>query len=290
VRVPLLLFSVVTAGLSAAAAQPEQLRLEEVLSRAGARVQEFFRRAQSLICLETVRLMPLTAAWGSSGLARTVESELRLSWEPGADGVPPGEARVLRQVLRVNRRPPRKDDWYSCTEPEQESSETQPLSLLLPANRDRYDFKLGDRERVNRREVITVEYRDLTPVATTAEAVEGHDSCISYNFEGGIRGRMWIDAETFDVLRLDSHLIGMIDIPLPDEAARGPGPRQLTLERYDTTVRFERITFTEPDETLVLPVSTTSLRITRGSGTPRLRTSTEYSEYRRFLTSGRIVR
>ena len=40
---------------------------------------------------------------------------------------------------------------------------------------------------------------------------------------------------------------------------------------------------------MILPVSAASLRITRRSGMPRLRTSTAYTEYRRFLTGGRVV-
>jgi hypothetical protein len=47
--------------------------------------------------------------------------------------------------------------------------------------------------------------------------------------------------------------------------------------------------FDNPEETLVLPVSSSSLRVTQGAGTPRMRVTTEYQHYRRFLTGGRIV-
>jgi hypothetical protein len=36
-------------------------------------------------------------------------------------------------------------------------------------------------------------------------------------------------------------------------------------------------------------MSSSSLQITRGAGTPRLRTRTEYRHYQRFLTGGRII-
>jgi hypothetical protein len=105
-----------------------------------------------------------------------------------------------------------------------------------------------------------------------------------------MRGRIWIDAETFDVLRLDQSLIGMVDIPLPKRASRQPNaPLRWTMERWDTSLRFKRVSFTNPDETLVLPVSASSLRVTRGAGHPRLRTTTEYVNYQRFLTGARIV-
>lgn len=276
------------ATVTVAAGQPDQPPIEAVLARAGERVQQFFARAQRLVCLEAVRLMPLSPTWGSDGPTRIVESELRVSWAPDADGMPVTEARVLRQLLRVNGRASRENDWNNCTEPEQQSEEPQPLSLLLPGARDAYEFRLAGRGRVDRRDAVMVDYRHLSRVSVDVDLVEGRDDCISYDFDGGVRGRIWIDAETYDVLRLDSRLIGMIDVPLPREAARS-GPLYLTLERLDTTIRFKPVTFTDPDETLVLPASMTTMRVTRGSGVPRLRTSTEYTQYRRFLTSGRIV-
>ena len=65
--------------------------------------------------------------------------------------------------------------------------------------------------------------------------------------------------------------------------------RYWTLERHDITTRFKRVSFDEPAETLVLPVSQTAINITRGAGTPRQRTSTEYRAYKRFITGGRVI-
>ncbi len=52
-------------------------------------------------------------------------------------------------------------------------------------------------------------------------------------------------------------------------------------------MRFKRMTFAEPAEELVLPVSSVRLQVTRGAS--RRRTTTTYSDYKRFLTGGRIV-
>jgi hypothetical protein len=38
-----------------------------------------------------------------------------------------------------------------------------------------------------------------------------------------MRGRIWIDAETHDVLRLDRSINGLIEIPLPKKATRHRG-------------------------------------------------------------------
>jgi hypothetical protein len=243
------------------------------------------------MCTEVVRLQSLTSSWATEGLGRTVESELRLSWEaPTEDETPATEAQTLRRLLKVNGREPRKNDWNNCTSPEQQSSEPQPLSLLLPGKRADYAFTLAGPTRLDGRDAVMIDYRLLTDVSVQSETVNGRDDCISFQLEGGLRGRLWIDAETFDVLRLDQRLSEMVEIPLPREVTRrSSSPRSWTMERWDTSIRFKPVTFENPDETLVLPASLSSLRVTRGSGTPRLRTMTDYKNYQRFLTAGRVV-
>src|SRR5215208_3337635 len=92
-------------GLGAAvgvAAEPfDTAALTSVLDRAGERVEHYFTRAQSIVCLEVVRLLPLNSTWGSEGPGRTVESELRMSWSPDAEGAASLESQSLRQVLKV---------------------------------------------------------------------------------------------------------------------------------------------------------------------------------------------
>ena len=272
------------------AAQDDAADLAAVLQRAGERVERYFTRAQSIVCREIVRWMPLTPTLVSAGFGRTVESELRLSWAPADDGTPANEARTIRELLRVNGREPQKNDWRNCTDPEQQASEPQPLSILLPAQRGGFEFKLAGRARLDGRSAIMVDYKIRKRAAVTSSLVEGRDDCVTYNIDGGTRGRVWIDADTYDVLRLDQALIGMVDIPLPKKITLPfNGATYWTAERMDTTIRFKAIAFNNPDETLVLPVTMTQFRITRGAGTSRLWTTTDYTQYRRFLTAGRIV-
>jgi hypothetical protein len=278
------------ASLAATDQQAPARDLAETLERAGERVEQYFARAQSLICQETVAMQPLGMGLSPSGFARTVESELRLSWDPDADTDDPLEATTVRQVVAVNGRPPRKDDSNNCTTPEQRTTETQPLSMLLPQRRDEYDFTAAGTRRENGREAFVVDYRTKARATVEVTLVNDDERCIGFAIDGGMRGRIWIDAETYDVLRLDRGLSGLVDFRLPWRAARWSPERALwTVERMDTSIRFRPVRFSDPDETLILPVSSSSLRITRGSGTPRLRTTTEYADYRRFLTGGRVV-
>ena len=277
------------AVLSAEQAAPA-FDLAATLQRAGERVEYYFARAQSIVCFETVSLQPLSTGLTGDGRARTVQSELRLSWDPTADTRTPLEAKTLRQVLKVNGHPPRKNDYDNCTTPEQHDSETQPLSMLLPQQRVEYTFSIVGPARQDGRAAILVEYRMKAKPTVEVSLVKNNENCISFSIDGGMRGRIWLDVETYDVLRLDQGLGGFVDIKLPWQVARrSPDNGVWTMERLDSSIRFKPIKFSDPDETLILPVSASSLRITRSSGTPRLRTSTEYTQYRRFLTAGRVI-
>ena len=278
----------VALAASPSADQAASTDVTGVLHRVGDKVAEFFARAQSIMCLEKVSLQKLGMTWGADGPARHVDSELRLSWEPSPDNPTPTEARTLRQVLRVNGGKPRKNDYNNCTTPEQNDEEEQPLSMLLPSQREKYVFTDGGRDVVDRRDAIILNYREVRKPKVDVSLVENNEDCISFDIQGGMRGRIWIDVLTHDVLRLDQSLIGLIDIPLPRKVTRRPGVSPYwTLERLDSSIRFRRVTFDDPQETMVLPVESSRLQIIRGGG--RLRTSTQYQSYRRFLTGARVV-
>jgi hypothetical protein len=278
-------------GVAVSAQAPARLELATLLHSAGEKVEQYFARAQSLVCLETVRLQPLTSGLTAEGFARTVESELRLSWDPFNHSEEAPEARTLRQVLRVNGRPPRKKDHQACTTPEQNDTETQPLSMLLAEQRQQYVFALGKPSKVDGRVAIVVDYELRKEPKVAVSEVEGQEDCISYDVDGGFRGRIWLDPDSHEVMRLDQGLIGLVEIPMPRSLLRRAGlvNDRWVMERWDTTIRFKSVRFQEPEETIMLPVMLTSLRVTRGAGMPRLRTITEYSGYKRFLTGGRVV-
>lgn len=263
--------------------------LDATLVRAGARVEEYFTRAQSLVCTETVSVQNLNYALAGDGLGRVVESELRLSWDPAAEGEDPPEAQLHRRVTKVNGRRRREKDKSHCTSAERHDTETQPLSMLLTGQRDKYAFTLARPARLDGRAAITVEFKELREASGDISIAEDDENCLSYRVEGGAQGRIWIDAESFDVLRLDQRL-GYVELKMPEKLLRRPGvTRGAMVERFDITTRFKRVTFEDPAEELVLPASSTQLFVTRGSIAARMRTSIKYSGYKRFLTGGRIV-
>jgi hypothetical protein len=65
-------------------------------------------------------------------------------------------------------------------------------------------------------------------------------------------------------------------------------PDWVTLERDDLSMRYKPVAFTDPEEVILLPESITSLTVLRSSLQSIRRTDT-FSDYRRFLTTGRVI-
>jgi hypothetical protein len=60
----------------------------------------------------------------------------------------------------------------------------------------------------------------------------------------------------------------------------------IRVERSETTIRFARVEFQQPDETVLLPESVDTLTVFRGA--PSLKTNQKLTNYRRFLTRSEI--
>src|SRR4029450_9235115 len=156
-----------------------------ILHRVSARVEQYFARAQSLVCLETVFWQPLSAGFSPDGMSRTVESELRLSWDPLLETAASLEAKMLRQVLRINGHTPRKRDPDNCTSAEQNSTHAQPLSMLLAQQRPEYRFRVSGTDEVDRRAAVVVDYVMVKKPSVSVWLVENNENCVSFPLEGG---------------------------------------------------------------------------------------------------------
>lgn len=255
-----------------------------MLTRIGDYVEQYYGRAQSILASESVSLQPLTRDFMFDGFARRLEYELRLEWDPAASGdVSP--ARIVRSLVAVNGRSPRAREEPRCIDPRGVSPE--PLAFLLSERRDKFIFHPGPLETVDGRPTAVYDYRSVRP---EAPRVEWREDCASIDLPGRTRGRLWADAETGAIVRLDEQLIGIVDIPVPIGWQRRGSSPFMTVERADMTIRYRAVTFTDPDETLMLPSTVETVVIVRNSGSPRLRITQEYTNYRRFVTAGRILR
>jgi hypothetical protein len=274
------------ATVVAAAQTRTHIDMAGVLARVGEQVEDYFARAQSVICRETVRVQSLGADLLSDGSrARNIVSELRIDWQPASDQDAEPDANIVRDVVAVNGRAPRPDDDVGCMDPKPTSPE--PLSMLLPHKQRDFTFTWGGIGRVDGRTAVMIDYRSLE---TGPMTVTRNEECVSIEMPGRNRGRIWIDQATGEVLRLDERLTGMVDVDIPPDPKRRFMP-SLTwiIERVDMSIRYKRVSFAEPDETLMLPASIETVTVIRNAGIPRVRKSQVFSNYRRFLTGGRIV-
>lgn len=275
------LLSLGTAGVGAwhqdASAAPDA----PLIHRIGSYVEQYYARVQRLLAVEEVTVQPLSRDLLSDGFARRLVYELRVEWDPEASET----ANVVRHLVRVNGRPPREGDEPKCTDPRGISPE--PLAALLPGQRGKYVFHPSGNGSVDGRRAATFDYRS---VRAEPPRVEWKEDCASIDLPGRTRGRVWVDPETAEILRFDEQLIGMVDIPVPVAQQRRGASTFMTVERADMSIQYRRVPFADPDETLMLPSRIESLVVVRNSGSPRLRITQAFSEYRRFVTASRILR
>ena len=198
------------------------------------------------------------------------------------DGVP--TVTVFRELQSVNGREPGPRDVDACLTPLSEDED--PLSALLPVRQGEFEFSLGGLQWVDGRRLARLDY---VPLEEGAGEVTWDEDCVSISLPGRSRGEAWVDVESGDVLRLDERLTHRFEFREPRDRPRvRPGP--IVLERADVSIRYERVAFGNPAETLMLPRSIERMWMIRGSGfVPRYYRSQQFSNHRRFVTGGRLL-
>jgi hypothetical protein len=262
----------------------QPIAADQTLGRLSDYVEQYYSRAQSVVANESVMVQQIKRDLTADGFARRLVYELRIEWDPSVTG-DESPAKVTRQLLTVNGKAPREGDEPECTDPRSVSPE--PLAFLLPDRRHKYEFTSAGVGRVDRREALMVDFRSLE---RGEPQVEWTEKCISVTVVGQARGRIWADPESAAIVRFDEQLTGMIDFPVPRKHQRVNGEMYMTLERSHTSIRYRPVLFSDPDETLMLPseiISSWMFRTPRSTGT---RVTQSFSNYRRFVTAGRILR
>jgi hypothetical protein len=262
----------------------QSIEAGQTVDRVSDYVEQYYTRAQSLVTDEAVSVQRINRDMSFDGFARRLVYELRVEWNPAIDG-DESPATVTRQLISVNGRPPKPGDKPECMDPRSVSPE--PLAFLLPDRRHKYAFAGAGVGRVDGRDALMLNYRPLDP---GEPIVEWTDDCVSVDVPGRWRGRLWADPASAAILRLDEQLTGMVDLPIPRKHQRNNGALVMTLERADMSIRYRSVTFRDPDETLMLPSEIISSSMWRNGGSAGSRVTQTFSNYRRFVTGGRILR
>src|SRR5262245_23178987 len=213
-RVLLLGFIVAFAPFVAlGAAQSAKPDLAGLLARVGAAVERYYARAQSIICEETVRIQSLGYDLMSDlSFARQLTYELRVAWADAENGQTP-DVVVQRDLIKIGGRAPRPKDKPECLDPTEVSPDT--LEMLLPSKQSDYVFTAAGATRFKGREALLVDYKARVNGKASVTPHEDRQDCFRVEMPGHTKGRIWIDAENDDVLRLDEHLTGFVDVTLP---------------------------------------------------------------------------
>jgi hypothetical protein len=264
--------------------------IEMLLARVGQRIADYYKRAQSVVCTEKTTVQPVGHDYAPVGFARVTEYELRV--EPDDTGES-ADAKVVRELLRVNGKPPRekdKKDRAGCTDANPLSSE--PLAFLLPSHRSEYTFVSGGFGKGKDRNTVIIEFTSGKPEGKgeLAEDPRGHADCFTWSLPVVVKGRVWLDAETYQVVRVEQRMAGIADLTVSAKLQRKHNlDNNIVVERHDTTIRYKTVPFHDPEEAMLLPESIETLIVVHG-GLESIRSKQTFTEYRRFLTAGRIVK
>jgi len=250
-----------------------------LLARVGERVAAYYERAQSIMCQETMTFQSLSNSL-QDPLARTLMYELRVSWDK-AGGDAPKEPSVLRTLKAVNGKAPKAGDEPRCIDPKPISLD--PLQFVLPQHQAEYKFTYkGIGRTADGHSAVMIDY---VPLSKAKPEFKWTDTCFSVDAPARTTGRLWVDRFDGDILQVDETMTGPIDVPLPEKERRTSGVAYITLDRSDSSIRYRTVTFTDPNEIVLLPETTEQL-----TGPPvRQKTTHKFTGYQRFVTSGKLV-
>ena len=274
-------------GAGVAGQQPPDI--DEILARVGARIEQFYQRAQNLMCVEKVTAQALGSDLSLQGFARVLEYDLRV--ELAAIDGPVTDANFVRELKKVNGHVPKPrdlDDRHTCLDPNPLTPE--PLAFLLAKNRGEYVFSWGGYGKGKDANAFHIDYHPATiEKPEFIEDEKGRDDCFQLSLPVERQGKVWIDATTFDVLRIEQRLKARVDVRVPFAQQRRRNlPDRIVVERFDQVTRYKPVTFSNPEETLLLPASIEQLALLHGAQSNRK--TQVFSNYRRFLTGGRLVK
>ena len=277
------------ASTLAAGPQSPAIDLPTVLARVGERVADYYRRAQSIVCTEKVLAQPINSSFSPQGFARALEYELHIeSEEAEVDGLIHA-AKMMRELRKVNGHVPKASELEGCFDPE--SRQEEPLEFLLPKNQSDYQFKKLVAGKGKDREALVIEFvhEEKGEPEFHHDEKKGPD-CMSFTLPFTTKGRVLVDPSTFDVLRVEEELAHHVDVRVPYQVQRNfPNmPDYITIDRHTTTTRYAVVKFKDPEEALLLPTSIDQLTV--GVGGVSHRNTQQFTDYRRFLTAGRIVK
>jgi hypothetical protein len=156
------------------------------------------------MCVEKVTSQQLRNDMSPEGFARVLEYDLRVELS-SADTIDDADANFVRELRKVNGHTPRRydlDDRNTCLDPNPLTPE--PLTFLLSRNRGEYIFNWVGFGKGKDANTLMFDYQPVkTEKAAFVEDEKGRDNCFQLSLPVERKGRVWVDATTYDVLRIE---------------------------------------------------------------------------------------
>jgi hypothetical protein len=266
-----------------AEASPSADELERILERVSEGVARYQTGLFSIAFTETLRREELredmTAKKSKEYVFDTVVLREELSAEED-DYYP----RPVRRLKAIDGKPSKKRlgpeiNYFVSS-----------LGFLLPKHRDPLQFTLEGEKTEAGRKLYRI--RILSP-GEGEPRVEWKSRVVGFQFRVVAPSvyMIWVDAETFDVLRLESHLAASFEFDGPGAFGFGRfGPsRHFKYAAQDYFVRFRRQQFKDPEQTLLVPDSAEWVTVIEGASKPRTRATLRFSNYQRFRSDVKVI-
>jgi len=283
-----LLLVLALAACVPARAQPEPAkdeRLERILDKVGEGVARYQSGLFSMAFNETLRREELREDMTAKKSKEYAFDSIVLREALSADEED-YYPRLIRRLKTIDGKPSKQR-----LGPEIDLSVSS-LNFLLPKNlgRSLLQFTLEGEETEAGRKLYRI--RMLSP-GEGEPRVEWKSRAVGFRFRvvAPLVYMIWVDAETFDVLRLESHLAAPFEFDGPRAFGFGRlGPsRHFKYAAEDYLVRFRRQQFKDPEQTLLVPEYAEWTQVIEGASRPRTRATLRFSNYRRYRSDVKII-
>jgi len=259
-------------------------RLATILARVGESVERYHRGMFSIAFTETFRSEELKKDMTPKKSKEFVYESVILR-ESLSDETDDYFAKTVRRIKTVNGKPAKKDE--SGVPPVSTPGEF--LNFLLPSIQKLYEISFEGEDTLRGRKALRVRVQRPGDVEPKVEW-KGR----SFRVGAPTLMTVWVDAESFDVLQVESRLSEAFEFDSPRAFSAGPfgrfGPsRRLRYAREDYTVRFRPVLFKDPEQTLLLPERAEWITVIEGASRPRRRTTLSFTNYRRFVSDVKVI-
>ena len=259
-------------------------RLERILEKAGEAVARYQSGLFRITFTETLRDEELDREMRPKKSKEFVFETVVLREQLSGDEEDfyPKSVRRLKTVDGKPAKGERREPWYGYN--------VMSLGLLLPQHRPLHEFALEGEERVGGRAAYRVRAeRPGQPPARAEWSRRLLGVGLRFRAVAPVYYLLWVDAENFDVLRYEMHLVAPFEFDSPRAfGAFGPSHR-LRYTNQDYAVTFRRHTFKDPEQTLLVPDAAEWLTVIEGAQHPRLRATLRFTDYRRFRSDVNVI-